>query len=297
MAWMGALVLCFAAELQAAPGISCAWTFSHLHAVDEALEEMSGLVISRQFADRFYHVNDSGHAAEILVTDAKGHLQRRFPFAKGTVDTEDLSLGPCADMSRSCLYVADTGDNFRLRSRVRIHRFPEDALDQALTSAETLDVTYPDGSVDVEAQAVHPTTGDVFLFTKKDRQSQVFRIPQLAWTRKTPAIAEVVASLPHGPISGAAFSPDGQRLLLISWRGVLQFSAHTAPGFKSDPHMPGFPWLQSIKVPPLPQIEAIAFHPDGRSFTYTSEKKFLSNLPWGMVTATCRLQSSSPTTR
>jgi hypothetical protein len=291
---MGARCLCILGclwtltGLKAAPTQPCTWTFSSVQGVDEALAEMSGLAISRSFPERYYHINDSGNAAEILQTDAQGRLQRRVAFAKGVFDTEDLSLGPCATPQEQCLYVADTGDNIGFRSRVRIYRFPESSLDQASLTAPSLEIVYPGGAFDVESMAVHPLSGEIYLFSKKDRTSRIFRIDANAWASPSIAKAEHLTTLPYGPLTGAAFSPDGKRLALISWRGVQLFSSEASPGFVQQKDLAAYPWLQQIKVPPLSQIEAIAFHPDGHGFTYTSEKKRFSKTPWGMISARCK---------
>jgi hypothetical protein len=250
------------------------------------LQEMSGIVSSRLYKDILYHVVDSGNDPIILVTDLKGHLLHQIRYAESATDPEALSQGPCP-WGGHCLYVADTGDNFHIRSKKRIHAIDESTLfTKALHSAE-MEFQFPkQDRLDVEALAVHPVTGDMFLFSKEPKRSLVFRLPFKAWRKNDgEQVAEAVGFFLYDMITDAAWSADGKRLLLINWQGIFERT-----GQADNVHSEREGWLpfeRKIRLPQLVQQEAVAFLPDQRSIIYTSEKKFLKRGGWGIVAARC----------
>ncbi|HYX34908.1 MAG TPA: hypothetical protein VE954_17565 [Oligoflexus sp.] len=250
------------------------------------LHEMSGIVSSRLYKNVLYHVVDSGNDPVILVTDLKGRLLHSIRYADTTTDPEALSQGPCP-WGGHCLFVADTGDNFHVRSKKRIHAIDESTLfTNALHSAE-MEFQFPkQDRLDVEALAVHPQTGDMFLFSKEPKRSLVFRLPAKAWRKNDgEQVAEAVGFFLYDMITDAAWSADGKRLLLINWQGIFERT-----GQADHVHSEREGWLpfeRKIRLPQLAQQEAVAFLPDQRSIIYTSEKKFLKSSGWGLVTARC----------
>jgi hypothetical protein len=140
--------------------------------------------------------------------------------------------------------------------------------------------------LDVEALAVHPQTGDMFLFSKEPNRSLVFRLPAKAWRKNDgEQVAEAVGFFLYDKISDASWSADGKRLLLINWKGIFERT-----GQADNEHSEREGWLpyeRKIRLPQLVQQEAVAFLPDQRSIIYTSEKKFLKSGSWGIITARC----------
>ncbi|WP_141734596.1 hypothetical protein [Oligoflexus tunisiensis] len=250
------------------------------------LQEMSGVVSSRLYKNILYHVVDSGNEPLILVTDLKGNLLHQIHYAASSFDPEALSQGPCP-WGGPCLFVADTGDNFHIRSKKRIHVIDESTLfTNSLHSAE-MEFQFPkQDRLDVEALAVHPQTGDMFLFSKEPKRSLVFRLPAKAWRKNDgEQVAESVGFFLYDMITDASWSADGKRLLLINWQGIFERT-----GQADNEHSEREGWLpyeRKIRLPRLAQQEAVAFLPDQRSIIYTSEKKFFRSSGWGMVTARC----------
>ncbi|HET9240842.1 MAG TPA: hypothetical protein VFO10_26495 [Oligoflexus sp.] len=250
------------------------------------LREMSGIVSSRLYKNILYHVVDSGNEPVILVTDLKGQLLHQIRYAESSTDPEALSQGPCP-WGGHCLYIADTGDNFHIRSKKRIHAIDEATLfTNALHSAE-MEFQFPkQDRLDVEALAVHPETGDMFLFSKEPKRSLVFRLPAKAWRKNDgEQVAEAVGFFLYDMVTDASWSSDGKRLLLINWQGIFERT-----GQADNEHSEREGWLpyeRKIRLPQLVQQEAVAFLPDQRSIIYTSEKKFFKSGGWGIMTARC----------
>jgi hypothetical protein len=112
------------------------------HIRSDALDEISGIAASRTVSDRFWVHNDSGEdKARLFVIDSSGrhHVTYRLKGVDG-VDTEDIAIGPCghplAERRKSCIYLADIGDNDHERDWAVIYRVEEpDALVGEISSA------------------------------------------------------------------------------------------------------------------------------------------------------------------
>jgi hypothetical protein len=154
-----------------------------------ALGEVSGMAVSRTNPGLLWVHNDSGDQARLYLVGedlaVRTTLDLPGVFA---LDWEAMSAGP-GPGGEPWLWVADTGDNFLLRSFAELHGFPEPAFGatppaQATAGGVvTLRVRYPDGPADVEAFAVDPRTGDGFLFLKTldaAGRSDVLRVPASA---------------------------------------------------------------------------------------------------------------------
>src|SRR5262245_35111214 len=85
------------------------------------VKEASGVVASRKFPGRLYHINDSGAKGAFYVTNLNGRETITVSLIIGGKpgDTEALSLGMCGNGS-SCLYIGDIGDNERKRRTIEI---------------------------------------------------------------------------------------------------------------------------------------------------------------------------------
>jgi hypothetical protein len=121
-----------------------------------ALNEISGIAPSRKHPGIAWVIEDSGNRAVVYAlelatgaTVAKVHLRGSM-----NVDWEEVRLAPCEPGSdRSCIWVAETGDNARIRSDVALLRLeePDELSARSCLKAERFPVRYPDGPQDVEA--------------------------------------------------------------------------------------------------------------------------------------------------
>ncbi len=255
------------------------------------LMDVSGIVSSRVYRNILYQIADSGHDPFILVTDLKGHVMHRIRYADSVSDPEALSQGPCP-WGGSCLFVADTGDHFHLRSKKRIHAIDERSMFSPAVHSAELEFQYPQQDrLDVEALAVHPASGDMFLFSKEPNRSLVFRLPAKAWQQNNGDwIAEQVGFFLYGLISDAAWSPDGKRLLLINPAGLFE---RTGQADAEHSEREGWlPYERRIRLPSLSQQQAVTYLPDQRSIAYSAGRKFFIDRDWGLVLAACIAQGS-----
>ena len=244
---------------------------------DARLTEASGVVASTKEPGVFWSQNDRGNKATLFAYDSTGTPRgsARVRDAENT-DWEAIAIGPCA--SGACLYIGDVGDNYAVRSGVRVWRLREPLTSETVTeSATSLRIAYPGGARDVEAMWVAPDTS-VWFATKRPnadangspRPSQLFRVPAAAWSSGAIATAELVDSLPIVPttsvsrdwVTDASLSsvmPDGRRRLAILTYGSVYV-------FDADP-VTGRPAAQLARCA-VPQgernAEGLSWLPDGR---------------------------------
>lgn len=250
-----------------------------------SLDEISGLVVSRQNAGVLWVHNDSGDSARVFAMNESGaHLGIYNLSGASAVDYEDIAMGPGPSGGTDYLYIADTGNNSLNRNTVIVYRVPEPVVtsnqspvDVNLAGVDSLPMTYPGDAYDCETLLVDPDNGDLYLVTR-DRDglsgnvSFVFRNP----APHTPGInvtLELVTSF-SAPlqIKGGDISDDGTQILLRSsqgnnpvdarwwsWDGVSSLATVFAQAGCSVP------------AASEPQGEAIAFAADGLSYFTVSE--------------------------
>jgi hypothetical protein len=210
------------------------------------LNESSGLAISRSQPGVLWSHNDSGDAPTIYATDESGRLLATVPIAGADArDWEDMSSGPCpasltAAASESCLYLADIGDNDRVRKSVTVYVVVEPILDrtvvkQPAAKAASFLYRYPAGPDDSEAIAVLPD-GDVTIVSKgRTGAIEFFRLSRESVARAITSgellTAESAGNTGITPdnrigrlVTGAAVSPGGKTLAVRTYNEVFFFS-------------------------------------------------------------------------
>ena len=93
------------------------------------VSESSGVGVSRAFPGILWTHNDSGHPPDLFAITFAGQLVAHFQLPGAEmVDWEDLALAPCPatlSQNQTCIYIADTGDNFQHRRKVQLYVLPE----------------------------------------------------------------------------------------------------------------------------------------------------------------------------
>lgn len=237
--------------------------------VTAGIRESSGLAASRLRPGVWFTLEDSGNSNTLLSFDLSGRLLDRHPVAgAANVDWEDLAAGPCPapHEADACLYIADVGDNKAKRSEVVVYAAAEPAAGASTGVRSTWAVRYPSGPRNAETLLVDPA-GRLTVVTKDDDGHSG------VWALGAPGDApRLVASLDLRALgarslklTGGAWSADGRRVALRTYREVLVWDADpSAP----EAHWPAAPQL--LAGPPEVQGEAVAWSPDGDLLT-TSE--------------------------
>jgi hypothetical protein len=243
------------------------------------LAEMSGLAASIRHPGVFWTHNDSGNAFQVFAINEVGavlatlNLTGVDPKDLGRLDLEDITLGPCApDGGRTCIHVADIGDNFERRKQVRVFRFPEpEQVADATVTVETLPFTYPDKPHDAESLVLESRTGRLAVITKeRDSLGVVFALDGLSPGTVTKATRLGEVRAPEGVdfrTTAADLHESGQRLLLRTYTRVWELRRPGAT--RLEELIQG--QVAEVPGPSQAQSEAVTYLPGGRAFLLGSE--------------------------
>ncbi|HWL62625.1 MAG TPA: hypothetical protein VNQ32_07500 [Steroidobacteraceae bacterium] len=282
-----------ASAAAAPPGLCSRWATPEVQGqLDTSLlPEASGIDIATS-GDRLYHNND-GTEPNFLVTGRGGGNPRRVTVEGfDAVDVEDLAVGPCGE--RTCLFLADVGDNGSRRQSVQI-AIIEEQRDFGPTVRPRTIITahYPDGPHNSEAIALHPS-GDLFLVTKagsgagRSGPAKVYRLTAAQLAAGGVQTFELRGDIPVPELIGTGvtarqvvtamdIAPDGSRFLLLTYDYMLEFAVDLTAQLPGDWSKAALHRAAPIEA--LIQAEAIAYDQDGRSVLYSSESVLGSRAP------------------
>jgi len=238
-----------------------------------SINEASGIVASRRNRDVLWVHNDSGDSARVFAMKTDGtHLGIYTITGAGAVDWEDIAIGPGPVAGQDYLYVGDIGDNNAVRARgVQVYRVPEPAVDAdqdsvnvALTGAVGITLRYPDGARDAETLMVDPANGDIYIVSKREAKSRVYRA---ACPQTSGMTMQFVTELPWAQATGGDISSLGTEIII---RGYVNASLWLIPdegavadAFDEAPC--------SVPVAGEPQGEAVSFDASGLGYFTVSE--------------------------
>jgi hypothetical protein len=241
--------------------------------------EASGLIASRQNPGVLWSHNDSGYPGTVFAFFTNGTLLARWTVpGVFSGDFEDIAVGPGPSPSYQYIYLGDIGDNFLARTSIRILRFPEPGVDHFHSDAppqgyvprwEEITLSYPagDGPYNCEGMFVDPWTGDLFLFTKLDTTSRVFRATRSQFDSGEPVTLQFALEIPFRRVSAADISPDGSMILVR--RGAAVSLWTRAPGQSVEGALAGS--STSLGIATEPNGESIAFAANNDGFYTLSE--------------------------
>jgi hypothetical protein len=235
------------------------------------LVESSGVAPSTLRIGVLWTHNDSGDEPRLYATDSAGTDLGSVRVAGArNVDWEDLGSGPCAPATYRCLYIADIGDNDRLRDHVVIYRLAEP--DPPVAASDTLrdvpfeaatSLRYPDHPHDAEAIAVD-ASGRIFIITKEIfGRPRVFRVPPHGGPQRRGAadtllfvgLLDIAPNLARLRVAtGAAVSPDGAVLAVRTYSTLhfFRLRGDSLPAPLTPPEGLIIPFVE-------PQGEGVAF--------------------------------------
>jgi len=240
----------------------------------KALPEDSGMAASRTFPGIFWAHNDSGNPFELFAQRLDGSIAARFGLTGGeNVDIEDIAAGPCLeDHARSCVYMADIGDNLDRRKEVAIYEIAEPAaLASGTLAAKKLRFSYPDGPHNAEALLCDPRDAQLYVITKEPiGLGMLYRLEGLAPDKLGYAVG-LLHLAPAGVLSvlttAADVHPSGTRVILRTYTAVFEYRGK--PGEAIQKILAETPRV--VTGAPQPQGEAITYTTDGRGYVMGSE--------------------------
>jgi hypothetical protein len=179
--------------------------------------------------DVLWTFNDSGDS-RLFAMNTRGEHLGTYQTGVTARDWEDIAVGPGPQPGMHYLYIADTGDNSRVRSSIAVFRVAEPAVQSNQAPvATTLDGTaaitlaYPDGPHDAETLIVDPASGDLYVVTKSGARSRIYRA---AYPQSTSATTTLTyeGQLTWSQAAGGTISADGDELILKDLDDVFYYS-------------------------------------------------------------------------
>lgn len=233
------------------------------------LDEASGIADSKANPGYLWVEQDSGNPNEIALLSHDGALLKIINIKSAiNRDWEDLATGMGPIAGTRYIYLADIGDNALAASQYFLYRFTEplSAIDTVF-NYDKITFQYPDGPHDAEAILVENSSKDIYIITKQDSPSRIYKLP---YPQETGSIntALLVGSLPFGGATGAALSGDGKEILVRTYSSVYYWKRTATQSVE-----------QALSANPVtldtqfePQGEAICFKNDNSGFFTLSER-------------------------
>ena len=236
------------------------------------LDEASGIVYSRINQGILWTHNDSGGKAEAYAIDTKGNLRAALQL-KGVKnrDWEDIAISYDAKTRKSYLYLGEIGDNAAKYPSVKVYRVEEPLLnpsDSLVSSGniDTCEIVYEDGARDAEALFVEPTTGDIYIISKREERVGLYRVAN-PYASSQIHTAKRIADLPLSWVTAADISAKGNYLLVKTYTGVWRFKCSL--NAKGELRLSAKP--KSLPYIVEPQGEGLCYAAVGKGYYTLSE--------------------------
>jgi len=253
---------------------------------DKRINESSGLCQSLRDLKVFWTLNDSANDPCLYAFDQDGKTRAkvRVPHAVN-FDWEDMATVMGTD-DKPLLYIADIGDNLKIRASIQIYQIQEPELPTAagneINSAEpkVWHFSYPDGHHNAETLLVHPQTQRLYILTKsEDGLSALYACPEILLEHEPMELEKItdisfpprqrLGKRPHDACMtvGGSFSPDGSRAVIATYSFIHEWQI--APGQSLKEALAKEAHL--INPPLTRQMEAVCYDADGQTLWLTSE--------------------------
>lgn len=229
------------------------------------LNEISGIADSRINPGYIWGHEDSGSPAVIHLIGHDGQVVRTVVLKDAVNrDWEDMVL------AGGQLYLGETGDNSEVFPTYFIYRFTEPFLSaDTVKNIEKIAFSYPDGSHDAEAFLVDSASKDIFIFTKQDNPSRIYK---LAYPYTANNVVSFSGTLSYGGVVGACLAPDGSEIIIKTYGQLYHYKRKTGQDISQALHNTYTPLKYEVE----PQGEAISFAMNNSGF-YTLSEKGLAN--------------------
>lgn len=188
------------------------------------LKEASGVAASRVQPGVLYTHNDSASVPTVVAINTEGVYLASFPCSGyPTGDFEDIAVGPGPDPELSYVYLGDIGDNHASRSHIIVYRIPEPWVDPRWAAnpissnpggVEAFKLQYPDQPHDAETLLVDPIDRQLFVLTKENGTSQIYKIGLDVLLAGEMNPLEWVGRIPFNQASGGDISADGRQIVI-----------------------------------------------------------------------------------
>ena len=235
---------------------------------NQTIKEGSGIADSKINPGYLWVEEDSGNPAALWLLGHDGTVNKSIPITGATNrDWEDIVVAVGPAVGKNYIYIAETGDNNQVDSSYSYYRFEEPAMSSSsVMDAEKIVFKYPDGPHDSEAFMVDGNTKDIYLITKRDALSGIYKIAYPQSVSDTNE-AEFVGKLPYTGVVSAALSDDGTEIIIKTYTSLLYYTktktADIADALQSN--------NKSLDYKVEAQGESVCFAADNKGFYTFSE--------------------------
>ena len=238
------------------------------------IDEASGLATSRKNSQVLWLHNDSGDAARLYAINTQGQLLATYTISGASaVDWEDMAIGPGPDEGVDYLYIGDIGDNSAVRGSVTVYRVAEPVVSSSqsaqtgsLPVSDSIQLSYPDGARDAETLMVDPQNGDMYVVSKREALSRIYRLTDEQWSDPS-ATLEYRGVLTWGGAVGGDISRSGDEVLVKSYLSVYRFDRPDGTDLWDALTVAG----TTLPYTAEPQGEAVAYCGRGSGYFTLSE--------------------------
>jgi len=276
------------------------------------LNEISGIAISQQYPNIMWAHNDSGAGPIIYGLSLSGKSHGSFKVKNVIpMDWEDIAYGPCPKTQEKCLYIGDIGDNKLERDFITIYiiKEPSPQIGSDITEVELLDeikIKLPTGPKNFESLAIHSKSRILYLISKGDAVADLkypgengvsylfsYKLDQ-EFENKSIREASLIGKMDFNGVEGTSNTYDwtkwvtgadidsiNNRLLLLTYGLSFELdlpqpiSDETTTNTATDNIKTlDLKNVNIIQIPNQPQVEAIAYGIDAKSFYLVSEFSF-----------------------
>ncbi len=240
------------------------------------ITEASGITYSSVQEGSFWVNEDSGNPPLLYLVHKDGTVKDSLLLDGATNrDWEDITSGAGPQDGKNYIYVADIGDNDAKYSEWYIYRFEEPPAGvKQLKLFEKIAFVYEDGARDAEAIVINQATKDIYVISKRDTRSRVYKI---AYPQSTTEVntATFLFDFGYSGVVAATTSVSGEELLVKTYTTVYHYTigSHTS---LEDSLKSGTP--KTLKYQLEPQGEAISFSFSGDGF-YTLSEEAMGIIP------------------
>jgi hypothetical protein len=232
------------------------------------IPEASGIADSKANPGYLWVEEDSGNPADIYLLGHDGRNSKTIPLENAeNHDWEDIALGAGPVAGVNYIYLGDIGDNNLSRDEYLFYRFEEPLMSvDKVSEYNKIPFTYPDGAHDAEAFIVDAKTRDIFVITKTDDKSRIYRLsyPQDTLIVNT---AEYVSDLAFNGVVSAAISPDNTELIVKTYTTLYYYTRDAAETIATTLARTPSTLSYQLEV----QGEAVCFAGDNTGFYTFSE--------------------------
>lgn len=242
---------------------------------NKLLNEASGIADSKTNTGFLWVQQDGGNPPAIDLIQQNGAWLKTIHLANVVNrDWEDMVLSAGPKAGGNYLYIAETGDNLLVHPDYAIYRLEEPAAaTDTVKQVEKIAFFYPDGSHNAEAMLVDPDTKDIYIITKVDKRSEVYKLTYPYSTTVTNK-AELLGSLTYNLAVSAALSPKGNEIVVKTYDAIYYYQRAAGESI-----------MQALSKDPVslpyeqePQGEAIVFANNDSGYYTLSEKALASSV-------------------